>query len=285
MAAIITGILVIKKRAPLVDTTSCIVVYLDGSCALGHSVYANSDNNGPWGDALTKELIPVIEKTYRCNGARFLYGHSSGGWSVLWLQTHYPKVFDGCWSSSPDPVDFRSFQRVNLYEHQNMYYGKDSTLKQTGTVDGFFPWFSMRNTYQMEQVIYRGEQMHSFDAVFSKKGANGQPLRICNYLTGEIDTAVFEHWRNYDISLYLRSNWNLIKKDIENKIMVSVGNQDNFFLNYAVRLLDGEMQKLNSTIIFAYYTGDHFLVELPENMKAGNIFLERRYQLWLESHK
>jgi enterochelin esterase-like enzyme len=130
----------------------------------------------PGGDALIKELIPEVEKTYRCDGARLLYGHSSGGWAVLWLQTHYPKVFDGCWSSSPDPVDFRSFQRVNLYEHQNMFYGKDSTLNQTGTVDGVFPWFSMRNTYQMEQVIYRGEQMHSFDAVFSTRGADGQPL-------------------------------------------------------------------------------------------------------------
>ncbi|MET1056897.1 MAG: alpha/beta hydrolase-fold protein [Pedobacter sp.] len=271
-----------SKPAPLMDTTACIVVYLDGECALGHSVYANSDNNGPWGDALTKELIPAVEKTYRCDGARFLYGHSSGGWSVLWLQSHYPKVFDGCWSSSPDPVDFRSFERVNLYDHQNMFYGKDGSLNQTGTVDGVFPWFSMRNTYQMEKVIYRGEQMHSFDAVFSKKGADGQPLRICNDLTGEIDTTVFNHWKNYDISLYLRTNWNQLKGDLDGKVMVSVGTYDNFYLNHSVKLLDSEMQKLNSTFVFAYYNADHFLVELPENMKAGKEFLEKRHQLWLE---
>jgi len=29
--------------------------------SLGHSVYANSDNNGPWGDALIKEFIPALE--------------------------------------------------------------------------------------------------------------------------------------------------------------------------------------------------------------------------------
>lgn len=273
------------KPAALMDTTACIVVFLDGSCNLGHSVYADSDNNGPWGDALTKELIPAVEKTYRSNGARLLYGHSSGGWAALWLQTHYPKVFDGCWSSSPDPVDFRSFLRVNLYEHQNMFYGKDGALNQLGTVDGVFPWFNMKNTYQMEQVIYRGEQMHSFDAVFSKKSADGQPLHICNYLTGEIDTNVFAHWKNYDISLYLRKNWNSIKTDLDGKVMVSVGNYDNNYLNYAVKLLEGEMQKVNSTFIFAYYNSDHFLAELPENMKTGKGFLERRYQWWLENHK
>jgi hypothetical protein len=273
------------KPAALMDTTACIIVFLDGSCNLGHNVYANSDNNGPWGDALTKELIPVVERTYRSDGARLLYGHSSGGWAVLWLQTHYPKVFDGCWSSSPDPVDFRSFQHVNLYEHQNMFYGKDGSLNQIGTVDGVFPWFSMKNTYQMEQVLYRGEQMHSFDAVFSNQGEDGQPLRICNYLTGEIDTNVFAHWKNYDISLHLRKNWNTLKGDLDGKVMVSVGNYDNFYLNSAVKLLEGEMKKLNAAFTFAYYNSDHFLVELPENMKSGQEFLEKKYQKWLEKQR
>jgi len=62
----------------------------------------------------------------------------------------------------------------------------------------------------MEHVIYRGEQMHSFDAVFSKKGKDGEPERICNSETGEIDSNVFQHWKNYDISLYLRTNCGLI---------------------------------------------------------------------------
>lgn len=271
--------------APAMDTTAVIMVFLDGSCRLGHSVYANSDNNGPWGDALTTELIPQLETTYRCNGARLLNGHSSGGWTVLWLQTHYPKVFDGCWSSSPDPVDFRSFQKINLYEHQNMFYGKDSTLNQTGTVDGFFPWFNMRDIYMMEHVIYRGEQMHSFDAVFSEKGSNGEPRPLLNYQTGAIDPAVFEHWKNYDISLYLRNNWNKIKGDLDGKVRVTVGEQDNFLLNYAVKLLDGEMKKLNSSFEFGYYPGDHFTVSTPEVRRLGQLFLEKKYQEWLAAQK
>jgi hypothetical protein len=268
-----------------IDTTAFIIVYLDGNCALGHSVYANSDNNGPWGDALTTEFIPLLEKTYRCDGARLLTGHSSGGWTVLWLQTHYPKVFDGCWSSSPDPVDFRSFQKVDLYKHQNMFYGPDSTLNQTGTVAGFFPWFNMRGIYQMEHVIYRGEQMHSFDAVFSKKGADGSPERICNYKTGEIDTAVFEHWKNYDISRYLRTNWNTVKDDLDGKVRVTVGTADNFLLNYAVQMLDTTMRQLNSKFVIAYYPGDHFTVSTPEFRKDGNYFLEKKYLDWLAKRK
>ena len=155
-----------EPSAPI-DTTPCIRVFLDGNCPGGHSVYANSDNNGPWGDALTKELIPLVEKTYRTNSARLLTGHSSGGWTVLWLQTHYPKVFLACWSSSPDPVDFRSFQQIDLYQDKNMIYAKDSTLRLAGTIAGRFPWITMKNMFAMEHVIWRGEQMHSFDFVFS----------------------------------------------------------------------------------------------------------------------
>lgn len=273
-----------KPSMPL-DTTACITVYLDGNCSLGHDVYANSDNNGPWGDALTTEAIPLIEKTYRCNGARLLFGHSSGGWTVLWLQTHYPKVFSGCWSSSPDPVDFRSFQRVNLYKHENMFYGKDSVLNLTGTVAGYFPWFDMKDCYRMEHVIYRGEQMHSFDAVFSPKGADGEPERICDFETGAIDTNVFEHWKKYDISLYLRTNWDQVKGDLDGKVRVTVGKQDNFLLNYAVVMLEGEMKKLNSTFVFQYYPGDHFTLATPEFMKDGYGFLEKKYNDWLAKNK
>ena len=127
--------------------------------------------------------------------------------------------------------------------------------------------------------------MHSFDAVFSEKGSDGAPLQICDYRTGQIDTAVFAHWKNYDISLYLRTNWNNVKTDLDGKVMISVGNDDNFLLNYAVKLLDVEMKKLNSAFVFAYYPGDHFTVSTPEFFKEGDEFLEKKYRQWLNKNK
>jgi hypothetical protein len=263
-----------------IDSVACITVYLDGNCAGGHSVYANSDNNGPWGDALTKEFIPQLEKSYRCNGARFVRGHSSGGWTVLWLQTHYPEVFAGCWSSSPDPVDFRNFQRVNLYEDDNIYYDKAGASHAVATIAGYFPVATMKQCYQQEYVLYRGEQMHSFNQVFSAKGADGQPVPICDVATGVINKACFEHWKQYDICAYLRGNWPALEKGLQGKIRVSVGNQDNFLLNYAVHMLDDEMKKLDTRFVFGYYPGDHFTLNTPEYQVAGEKFLEERYAQW-----
>jgi hypothetical protein len=264
-----------------VASTAVIEVILDGNCALGHSVYANSDNNGPWSDALITEFIPVLEKKFRANGARLLTGHSSGGWSALWLQTQYPKVFDGCWASAPDPVDFRSFQKVNLYEDKNMFYDKEGSQRFAGTVAGFIPWFNIKQTIQMNNVVYRGEQRYSFNAVFSKKGSDGMPESICNSSTGLIDTAVFEHWKNYDIALILRNNWASLKSELDNKVRISVGKRDNFNLNYSVNLLEKQMKELHSNFQFAYYPGDHFTVYTPDYKKDGNQFLEQKYVEWL----
>ncbi|MBC7865862.1 MAG: hypothetical protein IAF38_23005 [Bacteroidia bacterium] len=267
------------------DTTACISLILDGNCSLGHSVYANSDNNGPWGDALTQELIPELEKKFRCNGARFLTGHSSGGWTVLWLQTQYPDFFAGCWSSSPDPVDFRSFQKADLYKDKNIFYTKEGEQRLVATVAGYFPWASMKTIYSAENVIWRGEQMHSFDAVFSTKNADGTPRRLCNAISGEIDPVTVEHWKKYDISLNLRTNWDKLKNSLEGKIRISVGNQDNFLLNYAVYMMEKEMKKLNAKFIFAYFPGDHFTVSTPEYADSGNKFLQQKYVEFLAQQK
>ncbi|AHJ98808.1 alpha/beta hydrolase-fold protein [Hymenobacter swuensis] len=94
-----------------IDTIACIRVYLDGASSLGHTVYANSANNGPVGDAFTTEFLPLLDQQYRTNGGRVLRGHSSGGYTVVYLMTHYPKLFAGANASSPDPVDFHASRK------------------------------------------------------------------------------------------------------------------------------------------------------------------------------
>lgn len=274
----------IKKYISL-GSEPVIRVFLDGNCPLGHSAYANSENNGPWGDALTQEFIPLLEQKYRCNGARMLMGHSSGGWSVLWLQTHYPKLFLATASSSPDYVDFRKFSNVDLYKDSNLYYDKKGRVYPGGTVAGRFPFSYLKDMYQVEHVISRGEQQHSFEAVFSKKGKNGLPESICDVKTGDINHLTAESWKKYDISLYLRNNWKDLKNDLDGKIRVSVGDDDNFLLNYPVRLFEEEMKAINASVTFQYYPGDHFTVSTKEYMADTLAFLEGKYKQWLIKHK
>ncbi|HXG37272.1 MAG TPA: hypothetical protein VNL36_00735, partial [Bacteroidota bacterium] len=93
--------------------------YYDDSYAV------NSANLGPYGDAIMYELIPYVEQKFRGIGqgwARFTYGGSTGGWEALAVQVFYPDEFNGAWAACPDPIDFRAFTLVNIYEDENAYY-------------------------------------------------------------------------------------------------------------------------------------------------------------------
>ena len=105
------------------DTPRMLFVLLDGAGPLGDPYQINSANHGPYGDAITRELIPHIERTFRGIGrgsARVVDGGSTGGWVALALQIFYPDFFNGAWSFCPDSVDFRSFQLVNIYTKMKM---------------------------------------------------------------------------------------------------------------------------------------------------------------------
>jgi len=95
-------------------TPEMIWVMLLQASPTGTHEFADSANNGPWGKALTMELIPYLEKKYRMDArpnGRFLTGHSSGGWAAMWIQVSHPDFFGGTWPTAPDPGDFSQLRR------------------------------------------------------------------------------------------------------------------------------------------------------------------------------
>ena len=217
--------------------------YYDDSYAV------NSANLGPYGDAITYELIPHIEKQFRGIGkgwARFLYGGSTGGWEALAAQVFYPDEYNGCWAACPDPIDFRAYTVVNIYEHENAYR-VDATWKRT-------PRPGKRNylgelAATIEEMNHlelalgtnsrSGSQWDIWQAVYSPVGPDGYPKPIWDKLTGKIDRSVAEYWReHYDLGHILKRDWAKIGRKLQGKIHIYVGEADNYFLNDAVYLVE-----------------------------------------------
>lgn len=241
-----------------------IYVALNAHTSLGHHVFADSANNGPWGTALVEEFIPHLERQFRMDAkpsGRFLNGHSSGGWSTLWVMVTHPDFFGGTWSTAPDPVDFRSFTGPDItkYPPQNAYADAQSheyNLVRMGGKDVML----VRQYAQQERVLgYYGGQFASFNAVFSPKGPDGQPLKLFDIATGRIDASVQKEWERYDISRLLRDHWRTLGPKLKGKLHVIVGTADTFHLDEATRLLDAELKKLGSDAQFTYVEGrNHF---------------------------
>ena len=239
-----------------------ITVFLESQMSLGHHAWADSVNNGPWGTALVKEFIPYLEKQFRMDAkpsGRFLTGHSSGGWSSLWVMVTHPDYFGGTWSTSPDPVDFRNFTGPDVTAGGNAYTGKDGNPYQLVRMNGK-DLATVKQYAQQERVLgYYGGQFASFNAVFSPKGPDGQPMPLFEFGTGRIDPDVAKAWEKYDISRVLRTNWDTLGPKLKGKIHIWMGTADTFHLDESLRLLDAELKKLGSDAHIEFLEGKtHF---------------------------
>uniref|UniRef100_K3WE82 Uncharacterized protein n=1 Tax=Globisporangium ultimum (strain ATCC 200006 / CBS 805.95 / DAOM BR144) TaxID=431595 RepID=K3WE82_GLOUD len=223
--------------------TPMLRVTLGSRFKFGHTSFADSESNGPWGSALVQEFIPFFEAKYpsavRGARGRYLHGHSSGGWSTLWLQLQFPDVFNGTWSTAPDPVDFSRFQIVNIYESENMYwdpYGRPyPTYRNDGQIVS-----SIRDENLIERVYARGNggQWGAFCAVFGPRDPEtGMPRPLFDQITGEIDASVAQAWTKYDIVKFLKTHPELLADKLSGKVHVICGTEDNYYLNGACQSL------------------------------------------------
>jgi S-formylglutathione hydrolase FrmB len=252
-----------QRDATNVAGVEMIHVVLDPDCRFGHHVFADSANNGPYGRALIEELIPHLEAKYRGLGtgqARFVTGHSSGGWSSLWLQATYPDHFNGVWSTSPDPVDFRDFQRIDLTKPDaNMFLDAAGANRPIARMRGK-PILYYRPFSDMEEVMGHGGQLASFEAVFSARGDDGRPRKLWDRTTGTIDANVAKSWERYDIRFVLERDWKTLAPKLKGKLHVWTGSADTFYLDGAVSRLKESLARLGSDADIEIFPGrDHNL--------------------------
>jgi len=261
-----------------------VLLVLDGVGPLGDPSQVDSDNNGPYGQAITSELIPYIEQHFRCIGkpyARVLDGNSTGGWVTLALQVFYPDTFNGAWVFSPDPVDFRSLQLINIYEDANAYvnlYGFERPGMRTPDGD---VQETMRHQCQIENVlgmgdswVNSGQQWGAWNAVFGPRGADGQPIALWDPQTGLINHQAAEHWKRYDLRLIMERDWPTLGPKLKGKLHIWVGEADQYFLNDAVHRLDAFLTKAQppygGTIIYGPGQ-DHLWRGISEQQMIGQM--------------
>lgn len=218
--------------------------YFDDSYAV------NSQNVGPYGDALLEELVPRVEEEFRAIGepwARTVYGGSTGGWESLAWQVLYPERFNGAWVNCPDPIDFRYYQLVNLYEDDNAFY-PDSEWRTEPIrpfmhdVDGEV-LMTVEQASRLELVLgtegRSGQQLDVWQAVYTPVDEDGYPMEVWDKRTGEINEDVVEYMReNYDLSYIMRRDWETLGPKLRGKLHIAVGDEDNFYLEEAVMLTE-----------------------------------------------
>jgi hypothetical protein len=232
------------------------------------SYVLNSANNGPYGDAITKELIPEIDRRFRTIAApyaRVLTGGSTGGWDVLALQIHYPSVFGGAWGLYPDQLDFRNYQFGNVYADTNAYVQVDGSwlpreIPSSRTPEGLTT-LTVREENQAELVIASkgrsGGQWDGWQAAWAPVGPDGYPKSVWDKKTGHINRDVVEAMRanGYDLRAYAEQNWKTLGPQLVGKLHIAVGDMDNYFLNLGVYRMETFLESTKEAGKGPYYAG------------------------------
>jgi hypothetical protein len=244
---------------PLMPEAAWIV--LDPECPLGHHGFVDSAANGPWGTALVEELIPALEREFRLlprPQARAITGHSSGGWSAVWLQMQHPGTFGACFASSPDPVDFSRFQQSDLYADTSVFCdaeGRERTSYRRSIMGKFEKaLMTVRDEVGVERVLGpardSGEQWDSWSAMWSPLDpATRLPRPMFDAVTGTIDRSVVQgSWARFDIAALVRDDPGRWVPLFRERVRLVCGGRDGFSLDRAVQglkdALDGGARAL-----------------------------------------
>ena len=218
----------------------------------------NSANNGPFGDAITQELIPYVEKTFRGIGqpwARALTGCSTGGWEALGMQIMYPDFYNGTWAGAPSPIDFRAWRLANIYDDDNAYWYKGAwgLVPRPGVGSRGSNEVLPVNRMEDDQVGVTMEQDNYYElaigdhgrgaglwdgmqAVFGPIAGDGYPGMIWDKRTGAIDHDVAKYWRDHaDLGYILKRDWPTLGPRLAGKIHLTVGTSDQWYFANAVR--------------------------------------------------
>jgi hypothetical protein len=220
----------------------------------------NSANMGPYGDAITQELIPFIEEKFRGIGqpwARMLTGCSTGGWASLGMQMFYPDFYNGEWTGAPSSIDFRASRLVNLYTYANAYYYNSIWGRVPIPAEGNRGPANVAPGRRMEddQIIATMEQQNHYElvlgdrgrgaqlfdvrqALYGPVGADGYPAPIWDKMTGEINRDVVAYWREHsDLAHILRRDWATLGPKLVGKIHLAGGTDDQYFVANGIRYL------------------------------------------------
>lgn len=225
------------------------ITFRDANPYYDTSYSVNSANIGPYGDAITQELVPYLESQFRIipeSWARIVAGGSTGGWEAIAMQVFQPDFWGGSWGWCPDPVDFNYYQIVNVYEDLNAYYTGNEWHKverpNARSFDG-----NIRSTVRQENHLElatgsktrSGGQWAVWEAVFGPVGDDGYPSPIWNAETGSINPGTAVYWKNnYDINHHLQTNWESLAGKLDGQLHIATGDMDSYYLDNAVYLLE-----------------------------------------------
>jgi hypothetical protein len=149
-------------------------------------------------------------------------------------------TFGAAWSIAPDPLDFRAFQRTDIYADHSMFGDANNPTPSIVSRSGA-TLLTVRDEYRMEKVLGPGttsaQQWDSWQAVFGPRDAAGRIVPLFDPNTGVIDPKVADAWRSYDIAHLVREQPERYAALLRERAHIFAAADDQFGLETGTALL------------------------------------------------
>jgi len=237
----------LRQRGAIGDL---IAVLPDGFSVYGGSQYVNSSAQGRYGDMITEDLIPWVDRRYPTLASsrhRAVAGKSSGGYGALILAMERPDLFSAVACHSGDMY----------FEY---CYQKDFPLllgqldRHDGSLEKFVEGFLAAPKKTSQQVM--AMNIVAMAAAYSPNPS--RPWRVdlpVNPRTGEIQEEVWKRWLSRDpVRMVERCAGALRSMRL---VFLDCGSRDQFSLQYGMRILSERMRRLEIPHQALEFDDDH----------------------------
>ena len=215
---------VAESLAALLPESGLVLVVLDPRGIFGHHLFVDSVNEGPQGEALVTDMLPVLEQHLAVSASarrRILTGNGLGGWSAIRLQIEYCHAFDAAYAFDPDPVDLRCF------------YGADLTR-------ALWDAPSPRTARGLREDRL-SRRIASFESAIGPRGADGQPMALFAGPGEQLRTEVVAAFARRDPAAHVRLRGKTLAARLDGKIHAIARGGDALSRDVALRMFEAEL--------------------------------------------
>ena len=245
-----------------------VVAFPDCFTRLGGNQFINSKAMGNWENYLIKELVPAIEKKFKCGGVgrRGVFGKSSGGYGSL----IHALLHSDFWSTAVCHSGDMGFETCYLPEFPNLIRGlaqKDNSIKK------FILDFE-------KSTKVDGKNLHNLMTMAMAATYDPDPKGFCGIRlpvtmdTCEVIEARWENWLKWDPINMVDKYYNNLKN--LKLLWIDCGTNDQYNLLYGARRFAKKLQSYKIRHIYEEFEDNHSSIDyrldlsLPKMVKALN---------------
>lgn len=228
-----------------------IYIFIDAWTAWGGSQFINSEGCGRYEDYIVQDIVPNLKK--ELERARYkisdniVMGGSSGGYGALHLSSKFPEIFSHCLAVAPD-CDFEVSLKSEIYHALADIDNQGGVRAILDKIVKFEAKTKQRSFHAVVNVL-------AMAACYSRVDSGSMPILPLSKEKG-FDEELWKCWLEKDPIHFLPKRIENIKK--LKTIFLSVGEFDQFVLQYGLRKIKNILEAGNIDFIYEEFRGNHF---------------------------